>query len=205
MNGQLHQLLTENPNLWQGKSICLQTAPGLPTGYPALDAVLPGGGWPGSALTELITPRWGVGELRLLLPLMSSLTAMQRWLLWVSPPHRPYAPALANAEVDIRYLAIVKNTVSEKDKLWCFEKALQTSACGMAMVWSQRFLHTDLRRLQLAAESGGTAGFLFSNNETKNSPAALRIKLSPAPNGVRVDILKARGTFYTPRITIRFK
>ena len=42
--------------------------PGEPTGHPVLDTVLPGGGWPGASLLELLLPMDGVGELRLLLP-----------------------------------------------------------------------------------------------------------------------------------------
>ena len=38
----------------------------LPSGFDALDAHLPGGGWPRRALTELLLPQPGVGEIRLL-------------------------------------------------------------------------------------------------------------------------------------------
>jgi hypothetical protein len=39
-------------------------AAGLPTGYDALSAELPGGGWPAGAVTELLLGQDGAGELR---------------------------------------------------------------------------------------------------------------------------------------------
>ena len=44
---------------------------GQPTGHAALDAALPGGGWPPRALTELLLPADGVGEISLLFPALS--------------------------------------------------------------------------------------------------------------------------------------
>ena len=41
---------------------------GESTGHAALDAVLPDGGWPRRALTELLLPAHGIGEFALLLP-----------------------------------------------------------------------------------------------------------------------------------------
>lgn len=43
------------------------------TGFAALDAVLPGGGWPAGALTELLLPHPGVGEWRLLAPVLAAV------------------------------------------------------------------------------------------------------------------------------------
>ena len=40
--------------LWSGAQFATVSQPALPTGYPALDAELPGGGWPASGLTELL-------------------------------------------------------------------------------------------------------------------------------------------------------
>jgi hypothetical protein len=55
--------------------------------------------------------------------------------------------------------------------------------------------YQKLRRLQLAAETGGAIGFVFrplaAARET--SPAALRVQVSVAESGPRVEILKCRG------------
>ena len=92
-----HQQLAEllaHPSVWRGRSrAAVET---LPTGFAALDAGLPGGGWPRHGLVEILTPRPGVGELYLLLPALAALSRVSpaRWCTWVSPPHEPFAPAL---------------------------------------------------------------------------------------------------------------
>ena len=57
---QLEALL-RHPSLWRGRGAAV--ADGLPTGFAALDAVLPGGGWPRQGLVEIITTGSGHGEL----------------------------------------------------------------------------------------------------------------------------------------------
>ena len=195
MNEQLQQLVANTPHLWQGSSPYQNVSPAIPSGHKALDDLLPGGGWPSNTLIEIVASSWGIGELRLLAPLMRLMTEQQRWLLWVCPPHRPNAPAFVNAGIDTRYIAVVKKRFTEPDKLWCIEKALQENRCGLVLAWSECFSHSALRRLQLAAESGGTLGLLFSNRETKNSPAAMRLGLSPDAHGINAKLIKARGTF----------
>ncbi len=205
MNKELRQLLAKSPNVWRGRSTHENTDLYYDSGYASLDEQLPGGGWPKSALTEIIVARWGVGELHVLMPLLQRLSREKRWLLWVSPPYRPYAPALLNAGVDTAYVTVVKKNITEKDKLWAIEKALQSGSCGLVLAWAQGFSHVVSRRLQLAAESGSTTGILFSQRETKNSYAALRLMVSPAAGGISVNILKARGSFSRHAFYIRLK
>ena len=74
--GKLHPLeqLLGHPAIWRGRS----TAPTdtLSTGFSTLDAGLPGGGWPCTGLIEILTPRTGLGELRLLVPLLALALAL---------------------------------------------------------------------------------------------------------------------------------
>ena len=60
VNLRLARLL-EHPALWRGRSAA--RVPTWSTGYPVLDAGLPGGGWPRAGLVEILTPQPGVGEL----------------------------------------------------------------------------------------------------------------------------------------------
>ncbi len=80
---------------------------GQSTGYPELDAILPGCGWPRNALVEIISPHWGMGELQLLIPLMRSVIAQNKWILWISPPYLLYAPALIQAGIDTGKVLVV--------------------------------------------------------------------------------------------------
>ena len=76
-------------SVWRADTLGAGVSPGLPSGFGPLDAQLPGGGWPAGTLTELITRDAGVGELRLLVPLLRRLTAERRTVVLLAPPHLP--------------------------------------------------------------------------------------------------------------------
>ena len=105
----LDSLLADR-RLWRGQPTA-RAAAREPTGHAALDAVLPGGGWPEAALTELLIAADGLGEISLLLPTLARLTRAGRPVVWVDPPDRPYAPALARAGVELAQLHIVEMAV----------------------------------------------------------------------------------------------
>lgn len=194
MNKQIENLLQNNPAIWRMGDFDSYAAEGVSTGYPELDNILPERGWPKNAVVEIVTPQWGVGELKLLLPLMRSVTQQKRYLLWVAPPYIPYAPALASAGVDINYVIVIKPDISCEDALWAMEKALQSEACALVLAWLNWLPNGVVRRLQLAAQSGDSLGVLFRQRNNKNSPAALRLKLNTSWSGVHAQVLKARGT-----------
>jgi len=93
----IDELLQGNPNLWRGCDMAGQGCHGRSTGFPQLDDILPGRGWPDRGLVEIISPCWGMGELQLLIPLMRSTVEQGKWILWISPPYLLYAPALVQA------------------------------------------------------------------------------------------------------------
>ena len=157
MNSQLETLLENNPQVWRAKDAGRHMMTGTPTGHPQLDATLPAGGWPNNAIMEMVTPQWGMGELQLLLPLMRSITQQKRWILWISPPYVPYAPALERAGIDMDYVIVIQPDTSCKDALWSIEKALQTQACALVLAWLNWLPNGVIRRLQLAAETGRLA------------------------------------------------
>ena len=69
----IDELLRGNPNLWRGCDMADQGCHGRSTGFPQLDDILPGRGWPDRGLVEIISSCWGMGELQLLIPLMRSI------------------------------------------------------------------------------------------------------------------------------------
>src|SRR5258706_15560147 len=87
--------LLDRPDIWRGDSLNRAGAPVVASGFPALDAGLPGGGWPAGALTEILPAHEGIGELRLLGPALAALSRLGLRLAWVPPPYLPYVPALA--------------------------------------------------------------------------------------------------------------
>lgn len=200
-SGEIEELLHDNPNLWRGCDMAGQGFYGRSTGFPRLDDILPGRGWPQNGLIEIITPCWGMGELQLLIPLMRSVVEQGKWILWIAPPYLPYAPALVQAGIDTDQILVVKRDTSCKDALWSMEKALQTSNCGLVLAWQNWLPGKVLRRLQLAAETGDTLGVFFKHHDSKYSPSLIRLQIKDSASQGRtfseaeVTVIKARGNF----------
>ena len=193
MSDALAELL-RHPALWRGGGAGAPET--VSTGFRALDARLPGGGWPLATLVELLVPAAGVGEIRLLLPALRSLTAAgrePRWVAWLAPPHLPYAPALADAGLDPARMLVVRPRAGI-DRLWAMEQALRSGACAAVLGWAGEARDPMLRRLKLAAEEGGTPAFLLrpAAHRCEATPAALRLALAARDYGLDVEVLKSR-------------
>jgi len=189
----LEQLLLNQANIWRG--LCAQSSDWntIATGFSELDALLPGGGWPLGALLEMLVPRVGIGELRLLLPAMAKLSQAGRYIVWVAPPHQPYAPALTQAGIDLSQILVV-DCSQENDIPWTLEKLLRNQRCGMTLAWPKRLSDHQIRRLQLAAEQGQSLAVLFPQQRSTHNHAALRIELRPIAQGLLLRFLKVRGS-----------
>lgn len=197
MTQRLRELL-DDPRLWRaGRQD--RHWPTLPSGHPRLDALLPGGGWPATMLIEIAVERWGSGELALFMPLLARLSGDRRahaagWIAWISPPFLPYAPALAAAGLELGRLLLVQAR-DDADALWAAEQALRSGGCRAVLAWVKHADGRQLRRLQLAAESGRLPLILFRPPAAlaTPSPAALRLKLATGADGACLHLVKHRG------------
>lgn len=192
MNPALARLLS-HPAIWRGDD-CAPEPASVGTGFAELDVALPGGGWPRGALTELALEREGIGELRLTLPALVRLQAEGRSIVWIAPPYRPYAPALAAAGIDLARLIVVRGG-TRSDALWAYEQALRAPECGAAFGWMNAHDERVLRRLQVAAREGRTWGVLWRRpgQRASASAAPLRLALAPWQGRLAVRVLKRRG------------
>jgi hypothetical protein len=190
----LPETLLDQAGLWRARHGNRRMST-IATGYPELDAHLPGGGWPLGALTELIVDRYGIGELRLFLPALCGLShKSDRWLMWVAPPHEPYAPALAAAGLNLsRHL--VARPDQRRDILWAAEHGLRSGCCAAVLLWTEYLSGREARRLQLAAESSKAWALVFRPPAAlgDHSPAALRLKIGVDHGERRLHVLKTRG------------
>jgi len=187
--------LDQHPGIWRGSELARSACPGIASGFAALDAELPGGGWPRGALTEILPQHEGIGELRILGPALAELAAQGKFIAWIAPPYLPYAPALAAADIALERVVIVK-TSKDGDSLWAAEQALGSAACGGVLAWPRDIRFPQLRRLQLAAEDGRCLAVLFRPTQAARepSPAVLRIALATSAGGLALSIFKRRGT-----------
>lgn len=182
-------------HVWRADQLAPASTEGVrSSGYAALDAELPGGGWPAAGLIELLHPAPGHGELHLLAPLMAAGSAP---LLWVSPPWWPYAPALAAWGVAPERL-VVATPQCPADSAWTAEQALRCGALSAVLWWQGEtpVAATTLRRLHLAAAEGRTPLFALRplGVRGQSSPAPLRLALAlEAPGRLTLDLFKRRG------------
>ena len=192
--------LLQHPALWRGRQAAVR--PTLSSGSALLDARLPSGGWPAGGLTEILTRRAGLGELRLVLPLLRRLGQQTppRWVVWVAPPFEPYAPALQAYGMPLGGQLVVRT----HETAWALEQALESGACATALCWGLQASAAQraqmLRRLQWAAQRSGLPVFLFRDLQALREPstAELRLIFEPLRLGGRVQLIKSRGGSRTP-------
>ena len=196
-----------HPALWRAHQVGQSREAVFASGHAELDAVLPGGGWPARALTELLLPHPGIGEWRLLAPALAALQAQQRGVMLFDPPAVPFAWALAACGLDVQQLYVVRSREAARgrahgllpaaDVLWALEQSLKSGHLGAALAWLPARLAADaLRRLQLAAQAHDGPVFLLRDEaqRVRPSPAPLRLWLRPAgADELRVQLLKRRG------------
>jgi cell division inhibitor SulA/protein ImuA len=190
-----------HPALWRGSQLARAYGKTIDTGYAALSAELPGGGWPLGTLVELLVQQAGVGEIRLLRPALSALA--KRPVALVAPPHMPNALAFAYLGVPLEKLMLVR---AEKtaDALWSAEQILKTGSCGALVFWQQHVRPESLRRLHLAAQSSETLFLMVRPlaSAADSSPATLRLGVRPAGDGIVVDVIKRRGPIRTETLSV---
>jgi hypothetical protein len=185
--------------VWKLKDASVNLPPSRPvwsTGRSALDARLPGGGWPTASLVEVLLETTGLGEIQLFLPALvaSQRTGEAPWLVWIAPPHEPYAPALAQQGIELSRLLVVR-PASATEALWAAEQALSSGVCAAVLLWLQGTDDRWLRRLKLAAKAGGSLGVLFrpERHRFESSPASLRVLLTQGEHATQLDLVKVQG------------
>lgn len=192
---QLESLLREQPLLWKASEqhVEYQTTglAGLDTGFIELNQLLRSGGWPRSSLIEIQVDEWGQGELQILLPMMAALSQQKKQLAWIAPPYTPYAPALHAAGVDLDYLLIIEQSEAA-DIAWAAEKCLRHAAAALVIFCLPLADARHIRRLQVAADTGGNIGVLLHCGPVRQTPIPLRLKTHYVEQGLCVEVLKSR-------------
>ena len=189
-----------HPALWLGHQLGQQNDRAFPTGFAALDAQLPGTGWPRRVLTELLQPHPGIGEMRLLSPCLAAVQQAGRLVMLFDPPEPLSAWALAQLGLDMAQLLVIQTrckVVAGSDSLWALEQALKSGHVGAVLAWLPPRLRAErLRRLQLAAQAHDGPAFVLREMAAQHRPTAAPLRLALRPGGadrLQLRLLKRRG------------
>jgi cell division inhibitor SulA/protein ImuA len=200
--------LVQLPGVWRGGELEHVAHRVVATGFAALDAELPGGGWPMGTLSEVLHDGAGIGEVAFLASALARAAGEDRLVAWIAPPYLPYAPALVQAGMPLERCMVVK-PANREDALWAAEQALKSGACGAVLFWNegQRAEAQEyawMRRLQLAAQAGDAMAVIYRSTaaERHSTPAHLRVALASVEGALKVRIPKRRGPPLTKDITL---
>ena len=180
--------------VWRGTELAGAEEQVLPTGLPALDAVLPGGGWPVGQLVELLQARPRQHVWRLLVPALAAAVRQSAGpVILVAPPHPVFAPSLAAQGLPPSALLWVRAQPAPA-RLWATEQSLRCADAAAVLAWLPQVEGAELRRLQLSAQQHRRLLFVFrpESAAAQASPARLRLRLESG-DALKVHVLKRRG------------
>jgi protein ImuA len=181
--------------LWRGDSLGRSCNSRWSSGFPALDAELPDGGWPSRQVTEILQPQFSLAEWRLVGPALREVVAQGAAVVLVGPPKRPHLPGLMHLGLGERQLVWIQ-AQAPSERLWCTEQLIKSNAAGAIMAWLPQASPEQLRRLQVLAQSFDGPVFLFRPLQARHdpSPAPLRVSVEMDVDWqLRVTLLKRKG------------
>lgn len=182
------------PQVWLGRELAQAQEKTLSTGHPALDAQLPGEGWPLGNLVEVLQQEARQHVWQLTGPALGeAMRSTQQPAVLVHPPYQPFGPSLREQGIRPEHLLCVQAD-KPSARLWAAEQALRCADVSAVLAWLPRARTEDLRRLHLCAQAGDKLLFVFRGVETReqSSPARLRLLLQGSER-LEVLILKRRG------------
>lgn len=194
--GQPPELPPElSSSVWRGAELGSTVTKVLSSGFPALDAELPGAGWPCHSLTEVLQPQPTVTEWRLLAPAIRQVVAAGLQVVIVGPPKHPHLPGLRFAGLDDRHLVWIQ-AETPSERLWVTEQLVKANAAGVLVSWLPQARQEQIRRLQVCAAACDGPVFLCrpAAAEFEPSAAPLRVQVRFGVDwALQVHILKRKG------------
>lgn len=181
--------------LWRGTDLGRQVGPVLASGFAALDAELPGGGWPCQSITEVLSPQPSVLEWRLLGPCLARVVAGGGKVVVLGPPRTPHLPGLRHTGVDEKHLVWIQ-AQTPAERLWCTEQLVRSGACGALVAWLPQARPEQIRRLQVSAQACEGPVFLFRPEAARHEASAAPLRVLAAVGldwELQVQVLKRRG------------
>jgi hypothetical protein len=174
------------------------------TGCPALDELLPRGGWSRGSLVEWLGDVPGSGASLLALAAARELHGEGGAVVVIDRTGTFYPPAAAAWRLDLAS-TIVVHPASEKDEQWAIDQVMRCEHTAAVLAWPRRIDDRAFRRLQLAAESSGAVGLFVRPIAAQREPSWADVRLAIAPRAsprassrgwqLTVRLLHCRGRF----------
>jgi protein ImuA len=153
-----------------------QIAAGVATGFDALDQLLPGSGLKRGGLTEWLGDGEGSGVVSLALAVAAHVLRQEGAFVVIDKAGEFYPVAAAQMGIPLERTVVVRPD-SSLTALWAWEQSLRCPGVAVTLGWIDSLDDRLFRRLQLAAETGGSLGFLLRRPDCRSGPswAAMRI------------------------------
>jgi cell division inhibitor SulA len=188
---KLHQLEKERL-VWRARQVAGPDQRRQSSFYPSLDAHLQGG-WPHAGLVELACGPTGIGEVRLLLPLLAQ--AQSRLQVWINPPAQLNGQALAQHGINLSQTLLIR-CHNPQQALWSAEQSLNSGCCSHLILWAPSLIPPQAKRLQVAAKDNQALMFWLhpqAEPSTSALPISARLSLAPLATGLQLKIHKYQG------------
>ena len=213
--------------VWRASSLGASASPCVPSGFAALDAELPGRGWPTRALSEILVSRQAVLEWRLLAPGLRQLmqttappaasaaarstrhhraapaVSAGKPLLLINPPLTPHLAGLQACGLAPQQLVWI-SAATPQQQLWATEQAIKSNAAAAVLAWLPQARPEQIRRLQSHALATEAPIFIFRplQAQGQSSAAPLRLAVSAGGWDLAVQILKRRGPVFEGQLML---
>jgi protein ImuA len=190
--------------IWRGDALGTPVTTTVGTGFEALDAELPGHGWPCQSLTEVLQVQSSVLEWRLLAPAMHTLVGQGKQIVIVGPPKPPHLPGLKHLGLDERHIVWIQAD-KPVERLWATEQLIKANAAGMLVSWLPQARQEQIRRLQVCAQSCDGPVILCrpaaAEHEASAAPLRLQARLG-IDWELHVHLLKRKGPPHEGELTL---
>lgn len=190
--------------VWRGNELGHQVVDSVTSGWPTLDAELPGGGWPRRSVTEVLAAQPSVVEWRLLSPGLSQVVQAGGQVVVIGPPRHPHLPGLLHMGLCERQFIWVQ-TDAPAERLWTAEQLIKSNAAGAVIAWLPKVRPEQLRRLQVCALACDGLVFLCRPEAARHesSAAPLRVLAHAGPDwSLSLNILKRRGPSHDAQLSL---
>lgn len=169
----------------------------VPLDAGGLGAIFPRGELPTGTLCELLPRVMGAGAWTLALLLARQACGEDKALVIADPERCFYPPAARRLGIEPARTILIRPR-TEREAVLAAAQALRSSAVGAAVGAFAELADREARRLQLAAEAGGSLGLLVRPAAALQTPsfAAVRLLLDAMPwarGRRRLQVIHCRG------------